>query len=99
LPRRNAIDVANHVWRRSADRAASRACRRTTGYAGIGRARAAQLLAAGLGRRTLLRSPAPRGDHEPGGGGGMMPHFSARNVEHFRLAALDAQRRLIRRRC
>ena len=97
----SAIDVANHVL---ATVGGARGLTRVSaaelqGLRGIGRARAAQLLAASeLGRRTLLRSAAPRERFtSPAAMAAyLMPHFSARNVEHFGLAALDAQRRLIK---
>jgi len=97
----NAIDVANHVLTtvggvRGLTRVTAAELR---GVRGIGRARAAQLLAAcELGRRTLLRSPQPRERFTSPAAiaAYLVPLFSARSVEHFGLAALDAQRRLIK---
>ena len=97
----SAIDVANHVLSTvGGPRGLTRvSAAELQGLRGIGKARAAQLLAASeLGRRTLLRSATPRERFtSPAAVAAyLMPHFSARNVEHFGLAALDAQRRLIK---
>lgn len=67
--------------------------------AGIGRARAAQILAAvELGRRTLMLAPAARlcirAPREAAAY--LMPAFSSRPVEQFGLVLLDAKHRIIR---
>ena len=97
---RNALDLANDVI----DRAGGMhgLTRATVGdlrrVAGVGRARAAQVLAAiELGRRTLarggverpnLRSPAQLAAY-------LMPQYGARAVEQFGIVMLDSKSRLL----
>jgi DNA repair protein RadC len=67
--------------------------------AGIGVARAAQIVAAlELGRRTLARSPAARrAIRAPGDAADyLMPRFGGRNVEQFGVVLLDTKHRVIR---
>ena len=66
---------------------------------GIGRARAAQILAAvELGRRTLLRTPSERTRfNEPSQlAAYLIPQYGARAVEHFGIVMLDSKHRMIR---
>src|SRR3954447_261904 len=67
--------------------------------AGIGRVRAAQLIAAlELGRRTLAHAPSARllirGPEDAAGY--LMPRFGARGVEQFGIMLLDAKHRVMR---
>jgi DNA repair protein RadC len=67
--------------------------------AGIGRARAAQLVAAlELGRRTLAQAPSARlrirGPEDAASH--LMPRFGARGVEQFGIMLLDAKHRVMR---
>lgn len=67
--------------------------------AGVGPARAAQVLAAvELGRRTLLRDPPDRHQlRSPGEvAAHLLPEFGARPVEQFGIVLLDAKHRLLR---
>src|SRR5689334_22625256 len=66
---------------------------------GIGRARAAQVLAAlELGRRTLVRAVAerPRLNTPREMAAYLLPQYGAGAVEHFGIAMLDSKHRLIR---
>lgn len=66
---------------------------------GVGRARAAQILAAvELGRRTLRRHAERRPllATPADAAAFLMPEFSARRVEHFGVMLLDARHRLLR---
>jgi DNA repair protein RadC len=67
--------------------------------AGIGRARAAQIVAAlELGRRSLARAPSERfqirGPNEAAAY--LMPRFGSRAVEQFGIVLLDAKHRVLR---
>ena len=67
--------------------------------AGIGRAKATQMLAAvELGRRTLTRAPQARMPlHTPSQAAAyLMPSFGARAVEHFGVVLLDGKHRVLR---
>jgi len=67
--------------------------------AGIGAARASQIVAAlEVGRRTLTRSPAARrAIREPGDAADyLMPRFGGRGVEQFGAVLLDTKHRVIR---
>jgi DNA repair protein RadC len=67
--------------------------------AGIGCAKAAQILAAvELGRRTLIRAPAARMPmRTPSEAGAyLMPTFGSRPVEQFGVVLLDAKHRVLR---
>jgi DNA repair protein RadC len=67
--------------------------------AGIGRARAAQIVAAvELGRRTLARRPAARTLlHDPASAAAfLMPRFSGRAVEQLGIVLLDSRHRVLR---
>lgn len=67
--------------------------------AGIGRARAAQIVAAiELGRRTLAHEPRERAQLlNPGDAAAyLMPRFAGRGVEQFGVVLLDAKHRVIR---
>jgi DNA repair protein RadC len=67
--------------------------------AGIGQARAAQLLAAvELGRRTLVHAPAERIrlTHPKQAALYLLPRFGGRSVEQFGLILLDSKSRIIR---
>jgi DNA repair protein RadC len=67
--------------------------------AGIGRAKAAQILAAvELGRRTLTRAPAARMPlRTPSEAAAyLMPTFGSRAVEHFGVVLLDTKHRVLR---
>ncbi len=67
--------------------------------AGIGRARAAQIVAAvELGRRTLARAPSARMKiNAPREAAAfLMPRFSARAVEQFGILLLDSKHRVVR---
>jgi DNA repair protein RadC len=67
--------------------------------AGVGRAKAAQVLAAvELGRRTLTRGPNARlALRSPSDAAQyLMPAFGARAVEHFGIVLLDAKHRVLR---
>src|SRR5438067_1047077 len=87
-PRRGALAVANELL---AAHGGLHGLLRTNGddmerVAGIGRAKAAQLLAAlELGRRTLIRAPRARLQLKTPGDAAalLMPAFSARPAEHF----------------
>jgi DNA repair protein RadC len=98
---RDALTVANELL---AERGGlyglmQTSCDELAHVAGIGRARAAQLVAAfELGRRTLARGPRarvqilkPRQAAEY-----LMPTFGARNVEQFGIMLLDSKHRVIR---
>jgi DNA repair protein RadC len=66
---------------------------------GIGRAKAAQILAAvELGRRTLTRAPSARLQlRSPKEAAAyLMPAFAARGVEHFGVVLLDSKHRVLR---
>jgi len=67
--------------------------------AGIGRARAAQILAAlELGRRTLTHEPGARLQIRTAGEAAayLMPRFAARDVERFGIVLLDTKHRVLR---
>ena len=67
--------------------------------AGIGRAKAAQVLAAvELGRRTLVRVPAQRVrlNNPRDLAAYLIPQYGARPVEHFGIVMLDTKHRMIR---
>ena len=67
--------------------------------AGVGRARAAQVLAAvELGRRTLVRSPIdrPRLNTPRQLASYLLPEYGSRPVEQFGIVMLDTKHRLIR---
>jgi DNA repair protein RadC len=69
------------------------------GVEGIGRARAAQVLAAlELGRRTLTHEPTVRLQirHATEAAAYLMPRFGARNVEQFGIVLLDTTHRVLR---
>jgi DNA repair protein RadC len=66
---------------------------------GIGRAKALQILAAvELGRRTLVRAPAPRVQFATPRDAAvhLLPQYGARGVEHFGVVLLDAKHRLLK---
>jgi DNA repair protein RadC len=66
---------------------------------GIGRAKALQILAAiELGRRTLVRIPAPRVQFATPREAAvhLLPQYGARAVEHFGIVMLDAKHRLLK---
>jgi DNA repair protein RadC len=66
---------------------------------GIGRARAAQIVAAlELGRRTLAHAPGERLQirHPPEAAAYLMPRFGGRAVEQFGIVLLDSKHRVIR---
>jgi len=98
--RGNALSVANallaaHGGLHGLTRCAAGDLMRT---AGIGRVRAAQLVAAiELGRRTLAPAPAPRmqirGPEDAAAY--LMPRFGARGVEQFGIMLLDARHRVM----
>src|SRR5258708_14358979 len=99
--RSSALGVANELLlRRGGLHGIVRStCDDLSRVAGIGRAKAAQLLAAvELGRRTLtrapharvrLRSPSEAAQY-------LMPAFGARTVEQFGIVLLDAKHRVMR---
>jgi DNA repair protein RadC len=99
--RSSALDLANIVLERSGGlhglaRATLDDLRRVPG---IGRARAAQLLAAiEAGRRTLLRGRRDRAQMLSARDVAelLVPQFGARPVEHFGLVLLDTKHRLLR---
>jgi DNA repair protein RadC len=67
--------------------------------AGIGRARAAQIVAAlELGRRTLAHAPGARPQIRNSGDAAayLMPRYGARGVEQFGILLLDAKHRVMR---
>jgi DNA repair protein RadC len=67
--------------------------------AGVGPARAAQIMAAiELGRRTLLRDPSDRAQlRTPGDvAAHLLPEYGARPVEQFGIVLLDAKHRLLK---
>jgi DNA repair protein RadC len=67
--------------------------------AGIGRARAAQIMAAlELGRRTLAHAPGERRQirHPHEAAAYLMPRFGGRPVEQFGVVLLDSKHRVIR---
>jgi len=67
--------------------------------AGVGRARAAQIVAAvELGRRTLVRGPAARTliDGPGASAAFLMPRFSARAAEQLGIVLLDTKHRVLR---
>ena len=68
---------------------------------GVGRAKAAQILAAvELGRRTLSRSPGDRiqFDGPEDVAAYLMPQYGSRSVEHFGIVLLDTKHRVLRTR-
>ncbi len=68
---------------------------------GVGRAKAAQILAAvELGRRTLSRSPGDRVqfDGPEDVAAYLMPQYGSRSVEHFGIVLLDTKHRVLRTR-
>jgi DNA repair protein RadC len=74
-------------------------CDDLLGVAGIGRARAAQIVAAvELGRRTLARRPAARTLlNDPASAAAfLMPRFSGRGVEQLGIVLLDSKHRVLR---
>jgi len=99
--RRDALAVANELL---AERGGLHGLMQTTcdelsRVDGIGRARAAQLVAAmELGRRTLTRGPRARVQlRTPKDAAAfLMPTFGARNVEQFGVVLLDTKHRVIR---
>jgi len=98
---RNALAVANELL---ASRGGLHGLSRSTAdalcrAAGVGRAKAAQLLAAiELGRRTLTRAPQHRAQLLTPGDtvAYLMPAFGGRLVEQFGLVLLDTKYRVIR---
>ena len=75
------------------------ACDDLARIGGIGRARAAQILAAvELGRRTLTRAPTARPQlRTPSDAAAyLMPAFGSRPVEHFGVVLLDTTHRVLR---
>ena len=101
LPRTNALDLANGVLAAvsGVDGLARAAHGELTRIAGIGVARAAQVLAAvELGRRSVVpparerpQLTTPRGVAEY-----LMPQFGNRRVEQFGVVLLDTKRRVLR---
>jgi DNA repair protein RadC len=97
----SALDLANAVFARfggavGLTRAGYESLRRV---AGVGPAKAAQMLAAvELGRRTLLHGPARRAAFASPRelAAYLIPRFSARAVEHFGIVLLDVRQRLLR---
>jgi DNA repair protein RadC len=98
---RNALDLANALLRRAdglhgLTRAGAGHLR---GVPGVGRARAAQVLAAvELGRRTLLhdRAARPRLASPRQLAAWLLPQFGSGPVEQFGIVMLDTRQRLIR---
>jgi DNA repair protein RadC len=98
---RSALDLANAVLQGAGglDRLVRRSHDDLCGVAGIGPARAAQILAAvELGRRSLvptgrarpqITSPRAAADL-------LLPQFGSRPVEHFGVVLLDTRRRVLR---
>jgi DNA repair protein RadC len=98
---RGALEVANeilsaHGGTHGLTRAAPGTLSR---IAGIGRAKAAQIVAAlELGRRTLVRAPAERPclENPLRAAQYLMPIFGSRSIEQFGVVLLDAKHRVIR---
>jgi DNA repair protein RadC len=98
---RDALSVANALL---AARGGLHGLTRSTGdelvrVAGIGRARAAQLIAAvELGRRTLAHAPSERLPirNPREAASYLMPRFGSRGVEQFGIVLLDAKHRVMR---
>jgi DNA repair protein RadC len=97
----DALELANQLLRR---RGGVHGLARSTvddlaQVAGIGRARAAQVLAAlELGRRTLTHGPGPRVQlRSPRDAAAyLLPTFGARGVEQFGVVLLDSKHRVLR---
>ena len=97
----DALSLANHLLDRTGGlrglaRATAAECRHV---AGVGRARAAQVLAAvELGRRTLAMATGerPRLNSPPALAAYLLPLYGTRPVEHFGIVMLDTKHRLIR---
>jgi DNA repair protein RadC len=97
----DALDVANELLRRrgGVHGLARAAVDDLAQVSGIGRARAAQLLAAlELGRRTLTRGPGARVQlRSPRDAAAfLLPTFGARGVEQFGVVLLDSKHRVLR---
>jgi DNA repair protein RadC len=99
--RADALSLANQLLAaadglRGLARATAADCRRV---AGVGRARAAQVLAAiELGRRSLAPASGERPRlNSPGAlAGYLLPLYGSRAVEHFGIVMLDTKHRMIR---
>ena len=99
----SALDVANLVLDGAAGiHGLTRVSRDELGRVkGVGRAKAAQILAAvELGRRTLSRSPGDRVqfDGPEDVATYLMPQYGSRSVEHFGIVLLDTKHRVLRTR-
>ena len=99
----SALDVANLVLDAAAGiHGLTRVSRDELGHVkGVGRAKAAQILAAvELGRRTLSRSPGDRVqfDGPEDVAAYLMPQYGPRSVEHFGIVLLDTKHRVLRTR-
>ncbi len=99
----SALDVANLVLDAAAGiHGLTRVSRDELGRVrGVGRAKAAQILAAvELGRRTLSRSPGDRVqfDGPEDVAAYLMPQYGSRSVEHFGIVLLDTKHRVLRTR-
>ncbi len=99
----SALDVANLVLDAAAGiHGLTRVSRDELGRVkGVGRAKAAQILAAvELGRRTLSRSPGDRVQFDGPGdvAAYLMPQYGSRSVEHFGIVLLDTKHRVLRTR-
>jgi DNA repair protein RadC len=93
----DALDVANELLRRRGG--VHGLARAAVQVSGVGRARAAQLLAAlELGRRTLTRGPGARVQlRSPRDAAAfLLPTFGARGVEQFGVVLLDSKHRVLR---
>ncbi len=99
----SALDVANLVLDAAAGvHGLTRVSRDELGRVkGVGRAKAAQILAAvELGRRTLSRAPGDRVqfDGPEDVAAYLMPQYGSRSVEHFGIVLLDTKHRVLRTR-
>jgi len=97
----NALSVANELLAATGGLhgLARTACGDLTRVAGIGEARAAQIIAAmELGRRTLTHAPNARlqirGPQDAAAY--LMPRYAARSVEQFGIVLLDSKHRVLR---
>jgi DNA repair protein RadC len=99
--RMNALGLANLVLEAAGGLHGLTTCSRDElrRVAGVGEAKAAQVLASvELGRRTLLREPADRPRLLTPGevAAYLLPEFGARPVEHFGVLLLDTKHRLLK---
>jgi DNA repair protein RadC len=97
----NALRVANDLLRAHGGLHALTRCAPDDflRVAGIGRARAAQIVAAlELGRRTLARSPSARFriNHPREAAAYLLPRFGSRSLEQFGIVLLDTKHRAIK---